>query len=88
MLVLLGCEHHEVERVMVGLPEPPPELTSCRDNGFKPPGQLPRLRTIEQVAHWAADAELARQRTQAELIECASRLDRLRQWIDDHRAAS
>jgi hypothetical protein len=85
LLVVAGCAPRvEVQRV--GLPEPPAELTSCRDDGFKPPDPLPRLRTVEQVAHWAQEAELARQRTQAELIECARRLDRLHQWIEDHRA--
>ena len=71
-----------------GPPEPPPELTSCRQNGFNPPPPLPRLRTIEQVAAWAARTELARQRTQAELMDCARRLDQLHRWIDEHRASS
>jgi hypothetical protein len=80
-----GCAPRAVPQA---LPEPPPELTSCRQDGFAPPAPLPRLRTIEHVAKWAASTELARQRTQAELMNCARRLDSLHQWIEDHRAAS
>lgn len=86
ILCVAGCAPRiEVQRV--ALPAPPPELASCRDDGFKPPDPLPKLRTVEQVAAWAAHAELARERTQAELADCARRLDRLHQWIEDQRAA-
>lgn len=85
--LLAGCQPRETPSLQrVGLPEPPAELASCRDEGFKPPDPLPKLRTVEQVATWAQQAELARQRTQAELADCARRLDRLHQWIEDQRA--
>lgn len=85
ILFLVACCRPRVEVPHVGLPEPPAELASCRDEGFKPPDPLPKLRTVEQVAQWAQQAELARQRTQAELMDCARRLDQLHQWIDDQR---
>ena len=85
LLLLMSCAAQPPAPVPATLPEPPAELITCRQDGFRPPDPLPRLRTVEQVAAWAQQAELARQRTQAELMDCARKLDQLHQWIDDHR---
>ncbi len=75
---------HVVIRVPVMLPEPPARLSECPEGVTSPPP--PRApRTIEQVAVWAAQTEIAREKTAGALAECARRLDRLNQWIDDHR---
>lgn len=77
MLLLVGCgAGHDGSMWSTGrlnLPGPPP---TCPGPGDLP-RQLPKVRTIEQIAEYATELDLARQNAEYARTMCARELQKL-----------
>lgn len=79
-LLLSSCSAAPVPAAV----QTPGWMLSCAGPA-RAPAPLPTLRTVDQLATWAARTERARQRSERAREDCATRLHELAKWVEDHK---
>jgi hypothetical protein len=71
--------------LLAGCASPPPELMQpCAVSTLPPQPPKSGHRTIQNLATWANNLQLAREATDHALVECSQRQAGLAQWIRNH----
>lgn len=76
-LLLCGCAVPE-------LPQVPAELQVCPDEAADPP-PLPRVRTVARLKKSDTDKGVVLHSIKRDYAVCRGRLERLNEWISEHR---